>query len=141
MTSVRRPLRLSSLLVRSNGLKLRLPMEVVVAWAPEGCLSDSPPGSKASHRLLLEVHAGGFPDAFSRKTSRCLPATPSCGARAHVIGAVLAKARAWKSDCSGPSVVPLARTKGVKGGQHGANLGRPTAAFKVRELLPTSRPT
>ena len=44
MTSVRRPLRLSSLVVGPNGLKLRLPMEVVVAWAPEGCLSDSSSG-------------------------------------------------------------------------------------------------
>lgn len=135
MTSVRRPLRLSSLLAGSNGLKLRLPMEIVVAWAPEGCLSDPLPGSKASHRLLLEVHAGGFPGALSRQTSGCLGATPSCGERAHGIGAVLDQAEGVKLDCSRPSVGPLARTKSVKGGQHGANLGRPTEAFKARELF------
>lgn len=44
MTSVRRPLRLSSFLAGSNGLKLPLPKEVVVVWASGGCLSDSSSG-------------------------------------------------------------------------------------------------
>ena len=93
MTSVRRPLRLSSFLAGSNGLKLRLPMEIVVAWAL-GVASRIPlPGSKASHRLLLEVHAGGFHDVLSCQTSECPAATPPCGERAHVIGTVLDKGK------------------------------------------------
>lgn len=86
-------------------------------------LAESPSGSSsgvgASHRVLLEVHAGVFPAAQFATTMLASSVSLSTATRM------------WKPDCCGPSVAPVAPAERVDDGQHEANLEQPVEAFKT----------